>query len=88
MKVSDSQGPSQQLLTLSLEAESQLQVTGPKMWTLLRLRHLAADLGTVTAFPWRNLPGSLLQLRHHHFVEHQEGLPEEEKKQDNDDIIL
>lgn len=43
------------------------------------MRHLVADLSVVTDFASRNLLDGLFQLRHQHFVEHQESLPEEEE---------
>lgn len=48
--------------------------------TCCAVRHLVADLSVVTDFARRNLPDSLFQLCHQHFIEHQECLPEEQEK--------
>lgn len=85
MKISDSQGPCEQLFTLSLEAERKIDIIRSKLYSMCGrvgslLRHLVADLSTVTAIPGRNLSGSLFQLCHHHFIEHQEGLPDNWQK--------
>ncbi len=46
----------------------------------MQVRHLVADLSIVADFARRNLPDSLFQLCHQHFIEHQERLPEEKEK--------